>query len=92
MNEQSNAGSALLSFLVGAAIGTVAGLLFAPRPGRETRERLQDLLEDLQGKGQEMMDEGRELWGQGKQAAQDKAEQIKSSVESATRKVWGDRA
>jgi gas vesicle protein len=40
--------------LVGAALGTIAGLLIAPRPGRETRQILKksadalpDLVEDL---------------------------------------------
>jgi len=29
-----------VSFIVGAAIGVAMGLLYAPRPGRETREHL----------------------------------------------------
>jgi gas vesicle protein len=88
MTEKSNAGSGFLTFLLGAAAGAVAGILLAPRSGRETRERLQDWFEDLEGKGQDLMEEGRDLWDQGRQAAQEKAGQIKESVEAAARKVW----
>ncbi len=39
--KSSNSGFAFLSGLViGAAVGALAGLLFAPAPGDETREKL----------------------------------------------------
>lgn len=44
MNDSRNEGAAfLLAFLAGAIVGVGVGLLVAPRPGRETRERLSDL-------------------------------------------------
>jgi gas vesicle protein len=56
MNRSS--GNALLAFLVGAAAGGLAGILFAPDKGSNTRDRLsyrlhtyrktlEDLLDDL---------------------------------------------
>ena len=33
----------LLAFLAGAIVGVGVGLLIAPRPGKETRERISDL-------------------------------------------------
>jgi gas vesicle protein len=36
----------LLAFLGGAVLGAVAGLLFAPRPGKETREKIKVLAQD----------------------------------------------
>jgi gas vesicle protein len=51
---KQRSGLLLGGFLVGAAVGTVAGLLYAPRTGRETRallkkstDALPELAEDL---------------------------------------------
>lgn len=52
--KKSNAGAFLAGMLVGGAIGTIAGLLVAPRSGKETRrilkksaDALPELAEDL---------------------------------------------
>ncbi len=52
--SRQDSGNFLGSFLLGTAIGTVAGLLYAPRTGRETRKLLKksadalpELAEDL---------------------------------------------
>ncbi len=53
-----NSGNAILAFLLGAAAGSVAGILFAPDKGSNTRDKLsyrlhkyrrslEDLLDDL---------------------------------------------
>lgn len=47
MAERDGGSSALLAFLLGAGIGTVAGLLLAPAPGEETRRRLRYLAEEF---------------------------------------------
>ena len=88
MAKESSGGNTLLAFIIGGAIGAAVGVLFAPKAGKETREALQEWFEDLEGKGEELMEEGKQLWEQGKTTAQDKAEQIRDTVESATRKVW----
>ncbi|MBI4397445.1 MAG: YtxH domain-containing protein [Elusimicrobia bacterium] len=80
MTERSETGSSLLTFLLGTAVGVIAGLLFAPRSGRETRERVQDFMEDLQSKGQDLVEEGRHLWEQGKEKIQEKAERTKETL------------
>lgn len=38
-------------FISGAAIGTVLGVLFAPKAGRETREQMSSWLKEKQEKG-----------------------------------------
>ena len=45
----------LLLFLTGAAVGAALGVLFAPRAGSETREKLGDWLQDRREKGQELL-------------------------------------
>ncbi|NJK49151.1 YtxH domain-containing protein [Candidatus Gracilibacteria bacterium] len=52
--KKSNAGAFLAGMLVGGAIGTIAGLLVAPRSGKETRrilkksaDALPEIAEDL---------------------------------------------
>ncbi|MDR3243325.1 MAG: YtxH domain-containing protein [Elusimicrobiota bacterium] len=44
MSDKNNS---LLVFVVGAVIGAAVGLLYAPKTGRETREDLRRLGEDL---------------------------------------------
>ena len=88
--NRSGGGSTLLALILGATAGVIAGILFAPRSGKETREQFQNWMEDLEGKGEELLEEGRGLWAQGKQAAQSKAEKLKQTMESAPRKAWGD--
>ena len=41
------AGSAILSFLAGSLVGAGIALLMAPKSGKETREQLKELAEDV---------------------------------------------
>jgi gas vesicle protein len=41
--RNDNAAAAIIAFVSGAVIGSVAALLLAPKPGREVREKLSDL-------------------------------------------------
>jgi len=61
------AGTVLVSFVAGAAIGAVAALLYAPKSGQEMRESIADLTEDAVDKIKEY--------------AKDAQEKIKSAVE-----------
>ncbi|MTI32601.1 YtxH domain-containing protein [Cytophagales bacterium RKSG123] len=45
-----------ISFLVGAAAGTAAGLLFAPEKGERTRRRLRRRAEDLRDNIEETLE------------------------------------
>lgn len=47
----------LLAFVVGAAIGAVAGILLAPDSGANTRKKLKTKFSELQEKGSEKLDE-----------------------------------
>ena len=42
VEKSSGAGTVMLAFLIGAAVGAVVALLYAPAPGNEMREFLGD--------------------------------------------------
>lgn len=46
-HEHDSGTHLLIAFLAGAAVGAAVALLTAPRSGRETREKLRGLAEDL---------------------------------------------
>ncbi len=69
----TGAGTLLLAFLVGAAAGAAVALLYAPAPGRETRERLS-----------ERAREGARRAGDAARAGRDVIDAIKDVYEQAT--------
>ncbi len=63
MSDNNGGGSAgffIAGLLVGAAMGAVAALLFAPAPGEETRELLSQKGIELKGKAKELSDVAKE--------------------------------
>ena len=62
-------------FLAGAAIGAAAGILFAPKAGRDTRELVSktthDSREAVEKTGHDLMEKGKELYDQGKKIVDD---------------------
>ncbi|MBI2832583.1 MAG: YtxH domain-containing protein [Chloroflexi bacterium] len=46
MNQRENSSDLVLGLVVGAFIGLAIGLLYAPRPGRETRQLLKERVEE----------------------------------------------
>lgn len=72
-NERGDAAGYLGWFFLGGLIGAAAGLLLAPKTGRETREilserggevarRAQELATEAQGRAGEWLDKSRELF------------------------------
>ena len=49
-DQGTSAGTVFLSFLAGAAVGAGLALLYAPKTGRELREKIGELTEDAVGK------------------------------------------
>ncbi|MEK7384407.1 MAG: YtxH domain-containing protein [Elusimicrobiota bacterium] len=52
--DNDGLGGALL-FVMGTAVGAALGVLFAPRPGGETREQLADWLKERRSMGTELL-------------------------------------
>jgi len=58
--SERNSGETILAFILGGLIGATLGILFAPKSGKETRERLKVLAEDLSEKAGDLIDEGKD--------------------------------
>ncbi len=83
MDQQDNEKSVMLSVLagigIGVIVGAIAGLLFAPRSGTETRESISQTLTDLGNKigdlSKDVATRVKSAVDTGRQAMAEKAEQ-----------------
>ena len=55
MASDDGGGSFVSGFLIGGIIGTVVGILLAPRPGTETRSELLDQSEEFRDRTEEIL-------------------------------------
>lgn len=55
--EKCGTGGILLAFLAGGLVGAGLALLYAPASGRETRERITGVAEDLKKKSEQLTGE-----------------------------------
>ena len=58
-NGRSVVGAAALGVLIGGAIGALAGILFAPASGQQTRRRIREKSAEIRDTAVDMVDEGR---------------------------------
>ncbi len=58
-NEESgrSTSSIILAFFIGGLVGAGVALLFAPQPGKETRQKIKELAEEAKGKAIKCADE-----------------------------------
>ncbi|MBN1369132.1 MAG: YtxH domain-containing protein [Dehalococcoidaceae bacterium] len=60
MSETEKGAAFAMGILAGTAIGLAVGLLYAPRPGTETREMLKEKTDDARHKAADIVQEARE--------------------------------
>jgi gas vesicle protein len=60
MSNNGGKGKFILGAAIGAIAGAVAGILFAPKSGKETRKIIGDKAKDYVEKGKEMVEKGTE--------------------------------
>lgn len=53
--EENNNGKFVAGAVIGALFGAVAGILFAPRGGKDTRKLIKDRAKEYSEKGKEML-------------------------------------
>ncbi len=80
MAENEGGTSGLAWFLAGLGIGTLVGVLYAPKAGKETREDLANATRDAQARAAELVEQGR-------QKANEYVEQGKQYVEQGKQKA-----
>ncbi len=81
MSEQDQSSNGALILLVGIAVGVAAGLLLAPRGGRETRRRLRNWLEDLEETGKDVVEQGRDIFEDVKDVLKEKTKRTAEGKE-----------
>jgi len=64
MAEHDGGSNFIIGFLLGAAIGGTVALLYAPRPGSETRAMLREKLDVAREKARDIIEEAREKAGE----------------------------
>lgn len=74
-------GSKVIYFLVGLGIGSLIGILFAPKSGEKTREYLAQKAESAQKKVREMRERAEDLVERRKEVVAQKKEQIAAAVD-----------
>ncbi len=78
MENSGNSGKVIGALLIGAAIGGVLGVLFAPDKGSETRKKMMGKADDLTGslkdKFNKLMDDVKKEFAVAKQKASEFAE------------------
>ena len=74
-NEEQGTSGKRGGFVVGAVVGAALGVLFAPRPGKETREQL--IGGDLGGQKDRLV----KAVGAGRQSAEDQSEALRRKIE-----------
>lgn len=76
-NERNNG---LLGFIAGAAVGAALGVLFAPRSGKETRERIRTKVDDAKNDLDALIERAQDEWAKAKGKAMGTATMTKDEV------------
>jgi len=81
-----SAGTVLVSFVAGAALGAGLALLYAPKSGRDMRESIADMAEDAVDKIKEYTKEAQEkiksAVEEGKETVNEKKSSLPSAIEA----------
>ncbi len=87
-NEESggNSGSIILAFFIGGLVGAGVALLFAPQPGKETRQKIKELADEAKEKAIKCADEVKgkvtSTMEKGKDLVEEKKSLITTAVEA----------
>jgi gas vesicle protein len=75
--ERQQPGSGLAWFLMGAAIGAIGAILYAPKSGRETRKLISDTTQRgrdaVSGTSREVYERGKDVYDRSRQVVDDAA-------------------
>lgn len=93
--SENNTGEVILAFLLGGIVGAAVGILYAPKAGKETREKLKDLAGDLSEKievfGEEIKSKAEGVISEGKNKVMAQKQRIEAAVD-AGKKAYENKA
>jgi len=85
-DQGTSASTIFLSFLAGAAVGAGLALLYAPKTGRELREKIGELTDDAVGKIKTYANEAQEkiksTFEEGKEVIREKKAILTSAIDA----------
>jgi gas vesicle protein len=87
MAENDGGTSGLAWFLAGLGIGTLVGVLYAPKAGKETREDLANASRDAQARAAELVEQGRQKANEYVEQGRQYVEQGRQYVEQGKQKA-----
>ena len=79
-SEQGNVGTAITFLLIGLGAGTLIGLLFAPKPGRQMRKELRRRYEDARETIDDWKEEAREVAEETLERGSELADELRDRV------------
>ena len=77
MTDKDTGTGLTIGFILGATVGLAIGFLYAPRPGKETRELLKEKAEEVKEKASEVVEKVKETAAEAKQRAEAKLKGVK---------------
>ncbi|MCZ2102562.1 MAG: YtxH domain-containing protein [Chitinophagales bacterium] len=83
MNKENGGFKLLKGLVIGGAIGAALGMLFAPRSGKETREKLMGEAERLKAEIEKYAEDFSEKAQEAKRELEQKLAEVKSKIEEA---------
>ena len=85
-NDGAGAGSVLLAFLLGAVSGAAVALLYAPAPGRETRDYLGERAREGRDRAAAAAEKGRQVFAEGRETLSTAIERGREAYQQARSK------
>ena len=78
-----SAGSVLVSFFMGSLVGAGVALLMAPKSGKETREQIKELVDEVTGKAEKCFEQVKDQVASVVEKGKDLLEEQKTILSSA---------
>jgi gas vesicle protein len=86
-SEQGCVGTAITFLLIGLGAGTLIGLLFAPKPGKQMRKALRRRYEDARDTIEDWKEDAREAAGDALERGAEIAEEVRDRVTPLSKAV-----
>ena len=80
MSDKDSGGSFIAGFILGAIAGVAIGFLYAPKPGKETRELIKEKAERATEKAKEASEKAKKAAAEAREKVEEKLGQKKAEA------------